>query len=75
MGLYRGTVYWHRSGAIQSLIQADWSYLLGEGQGMPGGPNEDRDAAGQKGFSEALAGLRVAGHDEAEGAVGHLLDQ
>ena len=42
---------------------------------MPRGPDENRDAAGQKGFSEALAGLRIAGHDEAEGAVGHLLHQ
>ncbi len=62
-------------GRHSKLLQTDESYLLGEGQGVPRGPNEDRDAAGQKGFSEALAGLRVAGHDEAEGAVGHLLHQ
>lgn len=42
---------------------------------MPWRPDEDGNAAGEEGLGEALTGLGVAGHDEAEGAVGHLLHQ
>lgn len=40
---------------------------------MPGGPQEDRYAAGQEGLREALAGLAVARQDEAEYAGCHGL--
>ena len=40
---------------------------------MPGGSDEDGDAAGEEGLCEALTGLGVAWQDETECAGGHLL--
>ena len=48
-------------------------HLSGEGQGVPGGSQEHRDAAGDEGLRQALTGLAVARHDQAEDAAGHAL--
>ncbi len=46
-------------------------HLVGEWQGVPGGAQEDGDAAGEESLRQALARLAVARQDEAEQAAGH----
>ena len=54
----------------QQLAAAD---LGREGQRVPGRAQEDGDAPRDEGLRQALAGLRVPRHDEAEDAPGHGL--
>ena len=51
------------------------AHQVREGQGVEGRPQEDRDAAGEEGVRQVPAGLRIAGHDEAELRLRHVLQQ
>ena len=51
------------------------AHQLGEGQGVPGRPDEDWYAAGEERLRQALAGLAVAGQHQAEVAARHVLQQ
>ena len=51
------------------LPGAGWAHLLGEGQRVPGWPDEDEDAAGDEALGQAQTGLGVARHDGAEGLL------
>lgn len=62
-----------RSGDIIIQGKGCKTYLMGEGQGVPGGSEKDRNASGQKRLRQALTGLAVAGHYEAEHAPRHRL--